>query len=258
MLSIDLRACHVGILVQREFVVDGDDRREFERQSREGVWANMRYNGTQMIAFGSWAMNGRGDVVVTHSAYADFDHWTATRAWGAFATDPERIQETKAIRAISAGRSRLIRHSRARVIFYDDDRSEPSPFYRNNRDELARLPSTFGRQSVVAETTYAVAPDDRRGFIERCDVVWAWQVDEGARVLIVGNDPNGSPGNIVAYVAYPTISEWERSTREIANEAPDDVRKAAAGRDWSAADQSTRLLMVATDYGEQVQPSEKA
>lgn len=46
-----------------------------------GVWENMRYNGAQVIAFGSWAFNGDGGVVVTHSVYEDFDHWTATRGW---------------------------------------------------------------------------------------------------------------------------------------------------------------------------------
>ena len=35
----------MSILVQRQFCVASDDRKEFERQSREGVWVNMRYNG---------------------------------------------------------------------------------------------------------------------------------------------------------------------------------------------------------------------
>ena len=242
----------MGILVQREFVVDGDDRREFERQSREGVWANMRFNGAQMIAFGNWALGGRGDVMVTHSAYADFDHWTATRQWGAYQTDPGRIQETEAIRVVSAGRNRLIEHSSARVLFYDDARSEPSPFYRNNGEDLSALPPTFGRQSVLAETTYTVAPDDRDTMLEASDEVWAWQVEQGARLLVVGQDPLGAPGNVVAYVAYSSISEWERSLRTLASAAPDAVQKAASERDWTAAEQSTRLLMVQTDYGEPV------
>ncbi len=57
----------MGILVQREFTVAGDHRQEFERQSRLGVWADMRHNGAQMIAFGSWAFGGQADVVITHS-----------------------------------------------------------------------------------------------------------------------------------------------------------------------------------------------
>ena len=43
----------MGILIQREFTVPSDDRAEFERQSRLGVWENMRHNGAQMIAFGT-------------------------------------------------------------------------------------------------------------------------------------------------------------------------------------------------------------
>lgn len=244
--------CAVGILIQREFVVDGDDRREFERQSREGVWVNMRYNGAQMIAFGSWALGGPGDVMVTHSAYADFDHWTATRPWGTFNSDTERIEETKSIRAVFAGRNRLVRHSSARVIFYDDARSEPQPFYRNRGDDLSAPPRTFGRQSVVAETIYAVAPDDRDSMLAASDTVWAWQVEHGARLLIAGEDPLGSPGAVVAYVAHRTISDWERSTRALAAEAPDAVKKAANERDWAAAQQTTQLLMVQTDFGEAV------
>ena len=240
----------MGILVQREFVVDGDDRPEFERQSREGVWVNMRYNGAQMVAFGSWALGGPGDVMVTHSAYADFDHWTATRPWGAFSDDPERIAETKTIRAVFAGRPRLIEHSSAKVIFYDDGRSEPTPFYRDSGDDLSALPPTFGRQSVVAETTYTVAPDARESMLEASDVLWAWQVAEGARLLIVGHDPLGTAGNVVAYVAYRTISDWERSLRALATDAPDTVQKAATDR--AAAQQTTRLLMVQTDFGEAV------
>ena len=236
--------------MQREFVVDGDDRREFERQSREGVWVNMRYNGAQMIAYGNWALGGPGDVVVTHSAYADFDHWTATRPWGAFTSDPERIAETEQIRAVSAGRNRLVRHSSAKVVLYDDDRSEPSPFYRSQGDDLSVLPATFGPQSVVAETTYTVAPDDRENMLEACDTVWAWQVDNGARLLIVGQDPLGAPGNVVACVAHRTISEWERSLRALVGKAPDEVQKAANERDWTAAQQATRLLMLQTEFGE--------
>ena len=43
----------MGILVQRAFSVAPDDRREFERQSREGIWARMRYFGSDMIAYGA-------------------------------------------------------------------------------------------------------------------------------------------------------------------------------------------------------------
>ena len=48
----------MGLLVQRQFSVATDDRAEFERQSRLGVWENMRYNGAQMIGF-AWMKSPR-------------------------------------------------------------------------------------------------------------------------------------------------------------------------------------------------------
>ena len=105
----------MGIIVQREFTVAPDDRLEFERLSREGVWERMRHYGSQMVAFGTWALGGSGEVVVTHSAYVDFDHWTATRPWGAFHSDREMLEETREFAAIAGGRPRLVLHSRARV-----------------------------------------------------------------------------------------------------------------------------------------------
>lgn len=130
----------MGILVQREFSVATDNRAEFERQSRLGVWENMRYNGAQMIAYGGWAFGGDGDVVVTHSVYADFDHWTATRQWGAFATEAARIEETASIRRVFAGRGRLIRRSRATLIEYDSDVSSPVVQWRKVGEPLAPQP----------------------------------------------------------------------------------------------------------------------
>lgn len=50
----------MGILVRREFLVVPDDRDEFERQSREGVWVNMRHNGAQMTAYSTWAFGASG------------------------------------------------------------------------------------------------------------------------------------------------------------------------------------------------------
>ena len=233
----------MGILVQREFSVALDDRAEFERQSRLGVWENMRHNGAQMIAFGTWAFGGDGDVVVTHSAYENFDHWTATRPWGAFANEPERVKETAAIRAVFAGRNRLISKSRATIIEYDDQVSAPEVKWRKVGEPLAPKPASFGTQSVVAETRFM--PDDGQAFFARtCEEIWPWYVEHGARPLIYGFDPLSAPGNVITYVAYRDISQFQ------ALWAPDEsIVKSWAARNRNSPQQVTRLLMVATRYG---------
>ena len=233
----------MGILVQREFTVAQDDRAEFERQSRLGVWENMRYNGAQMIGFGGWGFGGDGSVAVTHSVYEDFDHWTATRQWGAFAGEKARIEETAPIRAVFAGRGRLIEKSRATLINYDSDVSSPEVKWRKVGEPLAPVPVSFGRQSVVAETRFA--PAEAGQFRElTLSEVWAWYTKRGARPLIYGHDPLAAPGNVVTHVAFSDISHWH----ELAS--PDaDVKAAWSARDALSSLQSTRLLMVQTDYG---------
>ena len=233
----------MGILVQREFTVAQDDRPEFERQSRLGVWENMRYNGAQMIAFGGWGFGGDGGVVVTHSVYEDFDHWTATRQWGAFATEAARVEETAAIRAVFAGRGRLIARSRATMIDYDSAVSSPEVKWRKVGEPLAPVPPSFGRQSFVAETRFT--PSDATRFKAlTVETLWPWYANRGARPLIYGRDPLGAPGNVVTYVAFPDISDWHALT------APDsDVSSAWEERNALAPDQSTRLLMVQSNYG---------
>ena len=240
----------MGILVQREFTVAADDRAEFERQSRLGVWENMRYNGAQMVAYGSWAFGGPGDVVVTNSVYENFDHWTATRPWGFFATSPGHIEETKAIRPIFAGRPRLIRHSRATIIDYDDDASEPRPRFRNAGEPLPPLPPTFGRQSIVAQAEWLVEAGMEEEFLAVTRaVLWPWLTGEGARPLIFGSDPLAAPGSLVTMTAFRDISEWHRLHVPTASAEP-DVRTAWRHRESLLRTSTTRLLMVATDYGE--------
>ena len=235
----------MGVLVQRQFSVAGDDRAEFERQSRLGVWEDMRHNGAQMIAFGSWAFGGPGDVVVTHSVYADFDHWTATRPWGAFRSDPERLSETAPIRAIFAGRPRLISESRATIIDYDSDLSAPTPFYRKTGDDLAETPRTFGRQSIVDQTRFVVRDVNQfKAAIET--TTWPALVERGARPLIYGYDPLAPLGELTLLVAYRDISHWH----EIATEAR-GVGPLRAHADLVETT-STKLLMVQTDYGESI------
>jgi len=236
----------MGILVQREFAIASDDRVEFERQSRLGVWENMLYNGAQMVAFGGWAFGGPGDVVVTHSVYADFDHWTATRAWGAYTTDTKRSEETRHIRAVFAGRPRLIAHSRATLIDYDSERSEPKPFYRNDGDPLAPLPPTYGRQSIVAETRYTLREGAGPEFMERsAGTVWPWLAEHDARMILCGSDPLTGSNEVIVMTAHRSISDWHRLA--VTERAPDHEALRSL-----VADERTRLLMVQTDFGERV------
>ena len=79
----------MGILVQREFMVSTDDRQEFERQSRLGLWEDQRDNGVRPLIFGSNPL-GTGNNVVVIAAYRDISAWhekarprsgTAVSAW---------------------------------------------------------------------------------------------------------------------------------------------------------------------------------
>ena len=235
----------MGLLVQREFTVDADDRQEFERQSRLGIWEDMRYNGCQMIAYGGWAFGGSGDVMVTHSAYADFDHWTATRPWGFFRSETARLEETKEIRAIAAGRPRLYGPSRASMIVFDDELSTPEVEWRDVGSRLAPIPESFGRQSVVEELRCELGGDDAAEFDEiNQESIWPHAQEDGGRVLIVGHDPQLRPPNRVIMTAYPDISAWLA-----AKEAGGDAAVAMERRAALTSSYAEKLLMVATDYG---------
>ena len=239
----------MGILVQREFAVAADDRGEFERQSRLGVWQNQRNNGSQMVAFGSWAFGGDGSVVVTHSAYADFDHWTATRGWGAFNTEPEREAEAHHWRQVFAGRNRLIRHSRATIYDYDDELSEPAPLWRKVGEPLVPLPPTFGPQSIVAETTVQVVASKLDAFAGLVrDTLFDWWRNNGVRPMIYGSNALGRHTNRVLMVAYPDITAWHEKARPTTGPAASAWHQ----RDCLVTSETTRLLMVQTTFGEKV------
>lgn len=237
----------MGVLVQREFTVAADDRGEFERQSRLGVWENMRYNGAEMIAYGTWAFGGDGDVVVTNSVYETFDHWTATRAWGASATEPARIEETRAIRAIFAGRPRLIRSSRATIVDYDDALSAPTPRWRHVGAPLLPTPRSFGRESIVEESRMTMAPASEDRFLELSrDTIWPALVERGARVLIVGRDPLAPPLTLVVMIAFRDVTAWHANAQPAGKDA---IGAAVRARDALIGARSTKLLMIGTDYG---------
>jgi hypothetical protein len=236
----------MGILVQRQFTVAMDDRSEFERQSRTGLWEDQRNNGSQMIGFGAWAFGGDSSVVVTHSAYADFGHWTATRGWGQFTREPERMEEAKHWRAIFAGRNRLIAHSSAIIYDYDDELSEPAPRWRNVGEDRVAAPSTYGPQSVIAETRFDLTHGATSEFRALCaDTLLPWYRQTGVRPIIFGSDPLGTNENIVLLIAYPDITAWHQKRRP-------DTPDAAGAWDRRAgliANESTRLLMVQTTFG---------
>ncbi|MEE8289843.1 MAG: hypothetical protein V3R80_00045 [Candidatus Tectomicrobia bacterium] len=242
----------MGMLVQRQFCVASDDREEFERQSREGVWVNMRYNGAQMIAYGTWAFGAPGDVVITHSVYEDADHWTATRAWGAFATEAARVEETAPIRAIYAGRLRLARHSCATIINYDAALSEPTPRYRQVGEPLAALPPTFGPRSIVAQTTYQLVPDGHAQFrVLSTEAIWPWYTSAGARLMIFGHDPLASRHEVVTLLAFRDISAWHRLGQP-EGDTPEHITAAWRDREQVILSQKTKLLMVGTRFGQSV------
>ena len=240
----------MGILVQREFVVDRDDRREFERQSRLGVWEGQRYFGAQMVAYGTWAFGGPSDCVITNSAYTSFEHWTATRPWGEFSTNPERRAEYAHLAAIREGRPRLIEHSRARIIDYLDDVSEPTPRWREIGEPPHDAPPTYGRQSVVSELNYRLTEGAGARFLELSrDLIWPWLSEQGGRLLLYGSDPLTSSNEVITQFAFRSIDDWHRLSRPQSLEPPAEVVAAWEARRQLIEDQHGRLLMVQTDFG---------
>ena len=246
----------MGILVQREFVVDRDDRREFERQSRLGVWPGQLYHGSLMIAYGTWAFGGPGDCVITNSVYRSFDHWTATRAWGEFNTNPERVAETKHLREIRGGRPRLINHSRARIIEYVDEVSEPQARWRELGEPTLEPPPTFGQQSVVSELTYDLAEGAQARFLELSrEQIWPWLAEQGGRMLIYGRDPLGSANSVITLFAFRSIEAWHHLSRPAAEQQPPaEVIEAWEERHRLVEGQHGRILMVQTEFGTPVEP----
>lgn len=241
----------MGIIVQREFTVRRDDRAMFERISREGVWERMRDLGSQMVAFGIWSFGGPGDPVITNSAYVDFDHWTATRPWGTYSSDPTRVAESREAAAIATARPRLIQRSRTHVIEYDDELSEPTPILRKPGEQRSALPPTFGPQSVVSESAFDVAYGARDEFLAiSADTIWPWVREEGARVLAVGCDPLKGPDQVTVMLAFRSISEWHRVRGTRSGTRPAEINDALQRRDSHVGAERTRILQITTAFGE--------
>jgi hypothetical protein len=161
------------------------------------------------------------------------------------------IAERQEFAAIAAGRPRLIEHSRAHVIEYDDDLSEPTPVSRAPGDPLSALPPTFGLQSVFSETSFDIAVGRRTEFIDISrEAIWSWYREQGARLVIVGRDPLRGVDQVVLMVAFPTISHWHRIQGTAGANAPSEVADALQRRAMITTGQQARVLMVQTAFGE--------
>lgn len=249
----------MSILVQREFRVAPADRAEFERQSREGLWPAFLHFGSFMVAYGTWSFGGESDVVVTHTTYADFPHWDATRAGGAFYRDEAMRAEIAALRPVYADRGRLVTGSRARVVDMDDvddvgdAASSLRPFVRAAGSPLPDPPPTFGAGSVVAEWTHALEPGARDEWpaIMR-DCTWPWLEAHGARLIAHGRDPLADASEAITLVAFRSLDEWHRLAHPLTLDPPADVRAAIERCERIAPLRRGRLLAVGTEFGTRV------
>lgn len=240
------------LLVQREFKVAPADRAEFERQSREGLWPAFLHFGALMVAYGAWGFGGSGEYVLTHTVYADFDHWLATRAGeGAYYHDEAVLEETKELRPIYAQRGRLVATSRARLIDLDDAVSRPRPRARRAGEPLVEAPPTFGRGSVVSERTYALAPGTHAEFVRLSrERIWPWLEQQGARPIGLGHDPLAPTNEVITLFAFRSLPAWHRLSRPTPQATPPaDVVAAWQEREQLVQRETGRVLLVGSSFG---------
>lgn len=244
----------MAIVVQRDFYVDPANHVEFERLSREGVWEAFRRFGAQPFPFGTWVFGGRSDVLTLHTAYADFEHWQATRVDGAQRRDPEMLQETAEFLEIARQRGALVRYARARVFDLVDEVSWQTPFYRKPGEALSDLPQTYGRGSVVAEETYRLTPGSEGEFVELSrDHVWPWLAERGGRHIAFGNEPLGPANEVWSLTAYRSLAEWQAHTGPSAAGFSGPVAEAYARLNELIEERHGRLMTVGTDFGEPIE-----
>lgn len=248
----------MSIIVQRTHIVPAGDRERYEQLSAQGVWPTFLHFGSRMLAYGSWAFGGGPvDGVVTHQAYADLEHWLATRARfagapGAFYEDEAIMAETAATRELAAERRQLMKGTAARIIEVDDAVSDPGVYYRRAGMPPVEPPATFGRGSVVSERSYQVE-GGRDEFLRLSrDYVWPWLEQHGARMIAFGHDPLGASDELITLFAFRTLPEWQRLSRPSAEEASAEVEQAWQQRATLIRRHSGRLLVVATDFGSPV------
>jgi len=239
------------IMVQRESRVDPKDRAAFEEQSREGMWPAFLRFGAQMVGYGTWGFGGPDDVVVTNHVYESLDHWTATRqGTGAYYADPAIVEEIKDLRPRYVTRDELVESSAARLIELDDTVSRPRPFHRRAGQQIADLPPTFGRGSVISERTLTIAAG-KKGEFRRlsAEIVWPWLESQGGRAIGLGNDLMGSSDEVSTWFAFSSIQEWYRFARPQSAHAPAHVAEAYNARANLVESQRGRLLIIGTDWG---------
>ncbi len=239
------------ILVQREFTVPREHRTEFERQSREGLWPAYLHFGAQMVAFGSWGFGASSEPLVTHTIYEDFDHWQATRRWnGAFYQNERLMEETKELRAVYEERDGLVSNSTAQPYEVFEDTTWARPFYRSAGQDLAMLPPTFGRGSVISERTIAIPDGKQEEFIRTSmETVWPWLESQGGRGLGIGHNMMGSSDEITTWFAFPSMALWYRCARPASAHAPAEVVAAYTARQALVRHQRGRILTLGTDFG---------
>jgi hypothetical protein len=244
------------ILVQREFTVLPDDRAHFEELSRTGVWPTMLRYGSLMVGFGFWAFGGPGDVLVTHSAYRDMDHWLGTRQGGDLEADSQIRAQAAEFDVSKKARLAIIQHSRARMFDLDDHLFPLDPAPRTPDEPLAIAPPTFGRGSVISELRYQLVNAGARTEFEQISHqhIWPWLETQGGRLIGFGRDPLGPPNELVTLFAFRSLAEWHRLARPIAEEPPPaETIEAWNHRHRLITSQLGRLLRVGTDWGTPVE-----
>ncbi len=243
------------ILVQREFTVPREQRAEFERQSREGLWPTFLHFGAPMVAFGSWAFGASSEPLVTHTMYEDFDHWEATRErQGAYYQDARIMEETKDLRSVFADRNALISNSSASPYEVFPQTTRHRPFARQAGQDLAAMPATFGRGSIISERTLAIEDGRQEEFIRvSMETVWPWLESQGGRGLAIGHNMMGPSNEITTWFAFPTMALWYRCARPASAHAPAEVVAAYTSRQDLVRHQRGRILRLGTDFGTRVE-----
>jgi hypothetical protein len=244
------------ILVQRKFHVAPQDRAEFERQRREGLWPAFLQFGAKMVAFGRWEFAEPNDGVVTHTVYEDFAHWNATRKeWlgepGAFYRDEFVAPLIAPYLPIYDQRNRMISSSIARLIDVNEEVSRTGVFYRRPGTEAAPPPPTYGRGSVVSERTYSLETGAESEFLRLSRThIWPWLESVGGRLIAYGQDPLHPPDEVTTLFAFRSLEQWHRLSRPGAElEPPRDVVQAWGQRSALIGSHRGRLLTVLTDFG---------
>ena len=247
------------ILVQREFTVPREDRAEFERQSREGLWPTFLYFGAQMVAFGSWGFGDSSEPLVTHTAYEDIEHWEATRGASSagalrdgrsYYDDDAMMAETAPLREVFTDRQSLITSSRANPFELFTETRHPAVFRRRAGQRVADVPHNFGRGSVISERTLALTESTRDEFIKlSAEIVWPWLESQGGYGVAIGHNLMGPSNEITTWFAFPSTALWYQCARPATANAPTTVVDAYQHRHSLVRHQRGRILIVGTDWG---------